>query len=107
MLWVLAIMTVSAIAEVLICGISLMTLFTLIPCVLLGLRIVGTVVKPTTLAVLEFVGLGTWLVWRAFIRGNFELLAFLVFILCVFVRIIIYFVDDDKYVYVVEDDEES
>ena len=47
------------------------------------------------------------MVWRAFIRGNFELLAFLVFILCVFVRIIIYFVDDDKYVYVVEDDEES
>ena len=107
MLWVLAVIASIQIAQCAVCGISIITLYHLIPRIMFAMRLTGTVVKANTLAVLEAVGLGVWIVWRLFIRQNITLIGFLVFVVCVVVCCIIYFVDTESYVYIVEDDDEE
>lgn len=104
MLWVLAILGVAQILEFFVCGVSLMTLFSILPRVLFCMRMAGTVVSMKTLATLEGVGLGVWIVWRGFIVRSLTIPKLIVFTLCVAVSIIIYAYDTASFVYVVEDD---
>lgn len=93
------------IVETVVCGFNLMTLFSLLPRIMFACRIAGTVFKATTLTVLECVAFGAWIIWRAVIIRRFRLLQFIVFLICVLVCVVIYFIDTHLYVYVVEDDD--
>ena len=93
------------IVQMYFCGISLFTLFQLIPRIMFSLRMTGTVIKATTLSILEAVGLGVWIVWRALIMKTITLPSFLVYIFAVVICCVIYLVDENTAVYVVEDDE--
>lgn len=105
MVWVLVAIAGAQIVETISCGLSLFTLFSLLPRFMFAARVTGSVFKTSTLAVLELVSLGTWLVWRGLITHNFSLIRFIIFCICVIVCIIIYVVDTESYVYIVDDDE--
>ena len=105
MVWVLAAIAGIQVVEIFSCGLSLFTLFSLIPRFMFAMRVTGAVFKATTLAILEAIGYGLGIVWRGLIVHNFAWWRFGVFALCVLVCIVIYFVDTESYVYVVEDDD--
>ena len=69
-----------------------------------SLRIAGTVIKATTLVVLEVIGFGMWLIWRGALVRNLTLKTFLTYAICTLICILIYYIDTERYVYVVEDD---
>lgn len=104
MLWVLVALGSMQVAEILFCGFNIMTLFSLIPRIMFTARIAGTVFKASTLAILEFVAVGLWLIWRAAILRKFTWMGFLVILACAIISSIIYVVDTESYVYIVEDD---
>lgn len=54
---------------------------------------------------LEAVGLGVWIVWRALIIKNFTLPVFIAFLVCELIVCTIYVVDNDMFLYIVDDDE--
>lgn len=54
---------------------------------------------------LEGVGFGTWIVWRALMVKTLTLKTFLVFLLCEVICVIVYIVDSEQYLYIVDDDE--
>lgn len=105
MVWVLAAIAGVQVVETFTCGLSLFTLFSVLPRIMFAMRVTGSVFKTTTLAILECVAFGTWTVWRGLITHNFSWVRFLVFAVCVIICIVIYIVDTESYVYVVGDDE--
>lgn len=54
---------------------------------------------------LEAVGLGVWIVWRALIIKNFTLPVFIAFLVCELIVCTVYVVDNDMFLYIVDDDE--
>ena len=105
MLWVLGLVALTQVVQMWVCGMSLMTIFLLIPRVLFSLRFVGTMIGLRVLLSLEAVGLGVWIVWRALIIKNFTLPVFIVFLICELVVCTVYVVDNDMFLYIVDDDE--
>lgn len=105
MLWVLGLVALTQVAQMWICGMSLMTIFLLIPRVLFSLRFVGTMIGLRVLLSLEAVGLGVWIVWRALIIKNFTLPVFIAFLVCELIVCTVYVEDNDMFLYIVDDDE--
>lgn len=62
-------------------------------------------IKTNVLLTLELVGVGMWLIWRGALVRNISWKTFLTYVICTLVCIIIYYIDTDGYVYVVEDDD--
>lgn len=102
---VLGLVALTQVAQMWICGMSLMTIFLLIPRVLFSLRFVGTMIGLRVLLSLEAVGLGVWIVWRALIIKNFTLPVFIAFLVCELIVCTVYVVDNDMFLYIVDDDE--
>lgn len=57
------------------------------------------------MVVLEGVATAAWLVWRALLVKTITWKTFICYIVCVLICVAIYYIDTDRYVYVVEDDE--
>lgn len=57
------------------------------------------------MVILEGVGTGVWLVWRGLITKSLSWKTLLVYVICVLICVLIYIIDTDRYVYVVEDDD--
>lgn len=57
------------------------------------------------MVVLEGVGMAVWLVWRGLLVKTLSWKTFLVYTVCVLICVVIYFIDTERYVYVVEDDD--
>lgn len=72
---------------------------------LFSLRFVGTMIGLRVLLSLEAVGLGVWIVWRALIIKNFTLPVFIAFLVCELIVCTVYVVDNDMFLYIVDDDE--
>lgn len=105
MYWVLWAVAITQVVQMLVCNISLLTLFLLIPRILFSLRFVGTMIGLKVLISLEAVGFGMWLVWRGLIVKTLSWPTFIVFLICEIVVCIVYVADTETYLYIVDEDE--
>ena len=103
MVWVLLILLVNQIFVFKVAGISLMTIFCILPKVMFSGRVMASVVSWRVLLTLEAVGFISWLLWRGFIIHRLTLLQFALYLLLQVVSVLIYVIDENYFVYVSED----
>lgn len=103
MLWVLGLILSVQVVQVGMCGLSLITLAHLIPRIMFAWRVFGKVYKPRTLAIMEGVLLFVWLVWRGIVRHNLTIRPFIVYVVCVLVSVLVYYIDTERSVYDIRD----
>lgn len=84
-------------------GVSLMTIFCILPKVMFAGRVMASVIPWKILLTLEAVGFVSWVLWRGFIVHNMTLRQFLIYLFLEIVSVLIYIIDENMFVYVSED----
>lgn len=84
-------------------GVSLMTIFCILPKVMFAGRVMASVIPWKILLTLEAVGFVSWVLWRGFIVHNMTLRQFLIYLFLEIVSVLIYVIDENMFVYVSED----
>ena len=84
-------------------GVSLMTIFCILPKVMFAGRVMASVIPWKILLTLEAVGFVSWVLWRGFIVHNMTLRQFFIYLILEIVSVLIYIIDENMYVYVSED----
>lgn len=84
-------------------GVSLMTIFCILPKVMFAGRVMASVIPWKILLTLEAVGFVSWVLWRGFIVHNMTLKQFLIYLFLEIVSVLIYIIDENMFVYVSED----
>lgn len=84
-------------------GVSLMTIFCILPKVMFAGRVMASVIPWKILLTLEAVGFISWVLWRGFIVHNMTLRQFLIYLFLEIVSVLIYIIDENMFVYVSED----
>ena len=84
-------------------GVSLMTVFCILPKVMFAGRVMASVIPWKILLTLEAVGFVSWVLWRGFIVHNMTLRQFLIYLFLEIVSVLIYIIDENMFVYVSED----
>ena len=103
MVWVLITLLINQLLMFWSAGVSLMTIFCIVPKVMFAGRIMGSVIQWKILLTLEAVGFVSWILWRGFIVHNMTLRQFLIFLVLEIVSVLIYIIDENMFVYVSED----
>lgn len=83
-------------------GVSLMTIFCILPKVMFAGRVMASVIPWKILLTLEAVGFVSWVLWRGFIVHNMTLRQFLIYLFLEIVSVLIYIIDENMFVYVSE-----
>ena len=84
-------------------GVSLMTIFCILPKVMFAGRVMASVIPWKILLTLEAVGFVSWVLWRGFIVHNMTLRQFVIYLILEIVSVLIYIIDENMFVYVSED----
>ena len=84
-------------------GVSLMTIFCILPKIMFAGRGMASVIPWKILLTLEAVGFVSWVLWRGFIVHNMTLRQFLIYLILEIVSVLIYIIDENMFVYVSED----
>lgn len=103
MVWVLLILLVNQFFVFKVAGVSLMTIFCILPKVMFSGRVMASVVSWRVLLTLEAVGFISWLLWRGFIVHRLTFMQFALYLLLQVVSVLIYIIDENYFVYVSED----
>lgn len=96
------------IAQVIFCHFNLWWLIALICRIMFAMRIVGATFKVKNLSIGEGVAFASMLLWNMlFAKGHMPWLRIGLFLLFSLIVVILMYVDDLFYVYVIEDDEDD
>ena len=103
MVWVLITLLINQLLMFWSAGVSLMTIFCIVPKVMFAGRVMGSVIQWKILLTLEAVGFVSWILWRGFIVHNMTFRQFLIYLILEIVSVLIYVIDENMFVYVSED----
>lgn len=98
---------IDTILQLVVCHFNLWWVIAVIARICFSLRIIGATIKVQRLAVIEGIAWGSMIIFNMiFAKGHIPWLRILLFAIFSIASVIIMFLDDILYVYVIEDDEE-
>lgn len=105
---IIFLLILTTIAQTFFCHFSLWIIIIIIDRLLFACRIVGATFKVKSLAIAECVAFGAMVLFNMMFSGDdFPWLRVLLFLLFSAISILLMFIDDVFYVYVIEDDDEN